>query len=63
VLDAADPVALAKFYETLLGWTMTEGARPGAWSTRRGTGSACVVTTGRRKKSSQNPCGIRVLGL
>ena len=31
VLDAADPVALARFYEKLLGWTMTdcEGQRPG----------------------------------
>jgi hypothetical protein len=31
VLDAADAVALAKFYERLLGWTMTEceGPRPG----------------------------------
>ncbi len=31
VLDAADPRALARFYESLLGWTMTdfEGPRPG----------------------------------
>jgi predicted enzyme related to lactoylglutathione lyase len=31
VFDAADPVALAKFYERLLGWTLTdsEGPRPG----------------------------------
>ena len=31
VLDAADPVALARFYEQLLGWTMVarEGPRPG----------------------------------
>jgi predicted enzyme related to lactoylglutathione lyase len=31
VLDAADPVGLARFYERLLGWTMTEceGPRPG----------------------------------
>lgn len=31
VLDAADPVGLAKFYGRLLGWTMTEyeGPRPG----------------------------------
>lgn len=31
VLDAADPVGLAKFYERLLGWTMVEceGPRPG----------------------------------
>jgi predicted enzyme related to lactoylglutathione lyase len=31
VLDSADPVGLARFYETLLGWTMTdcEGPRPG----------------------------------
>lgn len=31
VFDAADPVALAKFYEQLLGWTMVacEGPRPG----------------------------------
>jgi catechol 2,3-dioxygenase-like lactoylglutathione lyase family enzyme len=31
VLDAADPVQLARFYEALLGWTMTEceGPRPG----------------------------------
>ena len=31
VLDAADPVGLAKFYEKLLGWKMVEceGPRPG----------------------------------
>lgn len=31
VLDAADPVGLAKFYEQLLGWPITEleGPRPG----------------------------------
>ena len=31
VLDAADPVGLARFYERMLGWTMTEseGPRPG----------------------------------
>jgi len=31
VLDAADPVALARFYERLLGWPMVEceGPRPG----------------------------------
>ncbi len=31
VLDAADPIALARFYERLLGWTMEacEGARSG----------------------------------
>lgn len=31
VLDAADPVGLARFYERLLGWTMvaSEGPRPG----------------------------------
>lgn len=31
VLDASDPVGLAKFYERLLGWTMVEceGPRPG----------------------------------
>jgi catechol 2,3-dioxygenase-like lactoylglutathione lyase family enzyme len=31
VLDAADPVALARFYQQLLGWTLTdvEGPRPG----------------------------------
>jgi Glyoxalase-like domain len=31
VLDASDPVGLAKFYEQLLGWTMVEceGPRPG----------------------------------
>lgn len=31
VLDAADPVALAEFYQRLLGWTMVEreGPRPG----------------------------------
>jgi catechol 2,3-dioxygenase-like lactoylglutathione lyase family enzyme len=31
VLDAADPIALAEFYERLLGWTMVarEGPRPG----------------------------------
>jgi predicted enzyme related to lactoylglutathione lyase len=31
VLDAANPVELARFYERLLGWTMTdcEGPRPG----------------------------------
>ncbi len=32
VLDAADPVGLARFYERLLGWTMVEceGPRPGS---------------------------------
>jgi predicted enzyme related to lactoylglutathione lyase len=42
VLDAADPVQLARFYEALLGWTMTEceGPRPGyppedAWARLR----------------------------
>lgn len=31
VLDAADPLGLARFYEQLLGWTMVEceGPRPG----------------------------------
>ena len=31
VLDAADPVGLARFYERLLGWSITdrEGPRPG----------------------------------
>lgn len=31
VLDATDPVGLAKFYERLLGWTVTDcaGPRPG----------------------------------
>jgi predicted enzyme related to lactoylglutathione lyase len=31
VLDAADPIELARFYSRLLGWTMTdcEGPRPG----------------------------------
>ena len=31
VLDAADPVGLARFYERLLGWNMVEceGPRPG----------------------------------
>lgn len=31
VLDASDPVGLARFYERLLGWTMVEceGPRPG----------------------------------
>ncbi|MEK7423241.1 MAG: VOC family protein [Actinomycetota bacterium] len=31
VLDAADPVGLARFYERMLGWTMVEceGPRPG----------------------------------
>lgn len=31
VLDAADPIGLAEFYERLLGWTMVarEGSRPG----------------------------------
>jgi len=31
VLDAADPIALAKFYEKLLGWNLVayEGPRPG----------------------------------
>ena len=31
VLDAGDPVGLARFYERLLGWTMVEieGPRPG----------------------------------
>lgn len=42
VLDAADPIGLAKFYERLLGWTAleTEGPRPGypaedAWARLR----------------------------
>jgi len=32
VLDAADPVRLARFYEQLLGWTITDlgGPRPGS---------------------------------
>ena len=30
VLDAADPVALARFYERLLGWTMVECEGPRA---------------------------------
>jgi hypothetical protein len=30
VLDAADPVGLARFYERLLGWTMTESEGPRA---------------------------------
>ncbi len=30
-LDAADPVALAEFYERLLGWTMTDSV-PGGWA-------------------------------
>lgn len=31
VLDSADPIGLARFYERLLGWTMveSEGPRPG----------------------------------
>lgn len=46
VLDAADPIELARFYERLLGWTMVEceGPRPGypskdGWAKLRSPGA------------------------
>ena len=46
VLDAADPVVLARFYERLLGWTMVECEGPRMATRRRTAGRSCVHRRG-----------------
>ena len=49
VLDAADPVGLAHFYEQLLGWTMVEQSASAIDGTDSATDMAAATAARRRQ--------------